>query len=266
MVTDTTFGRATEAPGGGQAARLDWTVVRRLVGAWLRDRRQFIGGKVARTCPICGHTGAMIGVGHPPRWDSRCARCGSRERHRLLWLWITADGGNRLNGKRILHFAPEKALRKALAGNPGYETCDLFQPGVTHQADITRLPMTDQSYDVIIANHVLEHIDDDCKAMRELFRVLRPGGIALLTVPLNPTRATTYEDPAITDPALRNAHFNAPDHRRYYGLDFADRLSAAGFSVETFRLPPPAEVRYGLLPMEWLYIATRPGQATPAPG
>jgi len=89
--------------------------------------------------------------------------------------------------------------------------------------------------------------------------VLRPGGVALLTVPLNPTRDATYEDPSIATPAARNAHFKAPDHRRYYGLDFADRLAAAGFSIETFRMAPPDEVRFGLLPMEWLYIATRPG-------
>jgi SAM-dependent methyltransferase len=199
----------------------------------------------------------MISVGHPPRWDARCAQCGSRERHRLLWLWANRTGVNQLDGKRILHFAPEKALRAALRNNPAYETADLRQPGVTHEVDITRLPMGDESYDVVIANHVLEHIDDDRRAMRELFRVLRAGGIALLTVPINPTRQTTYEDQTITDPVERQAHFNAPDHRRFYGLDFADRLGDVGFMVETFRLTPPEEVRYGLLPTEWLYVARR---------
>ena len=236
-----------------------WTVRRRLLKAWLHDRRQFAQERLPRLCPICGHEGVMIGVGHPPRWDARCASCGSRERHRLLWLWVTQDGGNRLAGKRILHFAPEKALRRALQGNAGYETADLYQAEVTHKVDITGLPMPDGSYDVVIANHVLEHIDDDRKAMRELLRVLRPSGMALLTVPINPSRVETYEDRRITDPARREAHFTAPDHRRYYGTDFADRLRGIGFGVETFRLTPPDEVRFGLLPTEWLTIATRPG-------
>lgn len=230
-----------------------------MVSAWLRDRHQFDGGKLSRLCPICGHQGAMISVGHPPRWDARCASCGSRERHRLLWLWATRDGGNELARKHILHFAPEKALRHALRNNPLYETADLYQTGVTHRVDVRHLPLPDATYDVVIANHVLEHIDDDRQAMAELYRVLRPKGVALLTVPINPTRATTYEDPAIIDPVRRQAHFNAPDHRRFYGLDFADRLKAVGFAVETFRVTPAEEVRFGLLPMEWLYVATRPG-------
>jgi len=264
MATDTFLDHTSSVARSARKPRFDWTIARRLAGAWLRDRHQFAGPKLARACPICLHTGVMIGVGHPPRWDARCAKCGSRERHRLLWLWVTQHGGNRLAGKRILHFAPEKALRRALGGNPQYETADLHQPGVTHQVDIARLPMQDGSYDAVIANHVLEHVDHDHLALRELFRVLRPGGVALLTVPLNPTRATTYEDPTITSAAGRNAHFNAPNHRRYYGLDFADRVAAAGFQVETFRLPPPLEVRYGLLPMEWLTIATRPASAAGA--
>jgi SAM-dependent methyltransferase len=241
--------------------RMNWTLARRLIGAWLRDRHQFTGGKLARLCLICGHHGVMISVGHPPRWDARCASCGSRERHRLLWLWVTEGGGNRLAGKHILHFAPEKALRRAFKENPGYETADLRQHGVTHQVDITCLPMADSTYDVMIANHVLEHIDDDRVAMRELFRVLRPGGIALLTVPINPTRATTYENPAIIDPVERQAHFTATDHRRFYGLDFADRLRDVGFLVATYRMTPAQEVAFGLLPMEWLYVATRPDGA-----
>ena len=167
-------------------------------------------------------------------------------------------GGNRLHGKRILHFAPEKALRRALRQNPRYETADLLQRGVTHQVDITRLPMPSESYDVVIANHVLEHIDDDRQAMRELFRMLVPGGVALLAVPINPTREATYEDASITRPLERQAHFNAPDHRRFYGLDFADRLRGVGFQVEIFRMTPAEEVTFSLLPMEWLYIATRP--------
>jgi Methyltransferase domain len=239
-------------------ASSNWTIRRRLIGAWFRDRHQFSRGRLPRLCPICNHDGVMVSVGHPARWDARCAQCGSRERHRLLWLWATERGANRLDGKRILHFAPEKSLRRALQGNPHYESADLYQRGVTHQVDITCLPMANQTYDVVIANHVLEHIDDDRQAMREMLRVLVPGGIALLTVPLNPTRNETYEDPTITDPVEREAHFNAPDHRRFYGLDFADRLRQAGFEVDTFRMTPPLEVTYGLLPMEWLYIATRP--------
>jgi SAM-dependent methyltransferase len=229
-----------------------------MIAAWLRDRHQFAASRLPRLCPICNYEGVMIDVGHPPRWNARCACCGSRERHRLLWLWATAGGINRLTGKRILHFAPEKSLRRALSGNPGYETADLAQRGVTHQVDITRLPMPSETYDIMIANHVLEHVDNDRQAMRELFRVLKPGGVALVTVPINPSRDSSYDDAAITDPADRQAHFNAPDHRRFYGLDFTCRLSDAGFHVEIFRLTPALEVRFGLLPTEWLYVATRP--------
>lgn len=112
-------------------------IARRLIGAWLREPGQFFNGKLPRLCPICSHDGIMISVGHPARWDARCAKCGSRERHRLLWLWATGAGVNRLAGKRILHFAPEKALRRVLSGNPAYETADLRQPHVRHQVDTT---------------------------------------------------------------------------------------------------------------------------------
>jgi SAM-dependent methyltransferase len=239
------------------------TRARRLVAAWLSDRRQFQGGRPPRTCPICGYHGVFISVGHPGRWDARCLNCGSRERHRLLHLWITEGGGDKLADKRILHFAPEKAFMRRMRGNRLYETADLMQSGVTHRADITDTKLPAGSYDVVLANHVLEHIPDDRAAIAELFRLLRPGGFALLTVPVNATRPTTYENPAITEAADRWAHFSAHDHVRYYGLDFADRLAEAGFAVEAFRLPPEEEVKYGLLRDEWLTIARKPaGTAT----
>jgi predicted SAM-dependent methyltransferase len=235
-----------------------WTRLRRLAGAWLNDRHQFRAPRLPRTCPICGYHGVFVSVGHPGRWDARCLNCGSRERHRLLRLWVTQDGGDRLAGKRILHFAPEKAVMRMMWGNPLYETADLLQKGVTHQVDITRVPLPDASYDVVMANHVLEHIPDDAAAMRELFRLLKPGGVALLTVPLNPVRHQTYENPAVTTPAERWAHFSAHDHVRMYGLDFADRLASVGFVVSEFRVSPQEEVRYGLLRTEWITIAAKP--------
>ncbi len=234
-----------------------WSQRRRLVTAWLHDRQQFAEPRLPRTCPICGYRGVFISVGHPPRWDARCPNCGSRERHRLLHLWITEGEGDKLTAKRILHFAPEKLMLRRMRGNPLYETADLHQPGVTHRVDITRTGLPDATYDVVIANHVLEHVDDDRQAQRELFRLLKPAGLALLTVPVNASREETYENPAITTPAERYAHFSAHDHRRYYGLDFANRLAEAGFMVETFRLSPDEEVRYGLLRDEWLYVARK---------
>jgi SAM-dependent methyltransferase len=233
-------------------------LLRRLVGAWLNDRSQFANKRIARTCPICGYRGRFISVGHPPRWDARCLNCGSRERHRLTQLWITEGGGNKLAGKRILHFAPERIWQRMMRGNPQYETADLMQAGVTHRVDITAIPLPDAGFDVVMAHHVLEHIPDDRKAMRELFRMVKPGGLGLFTVPINPTRQDTYENPAITGPAERWAHFSAEDHLRYYGLDFADRLTEAGFTVEIFRMRPEQEVVFGLLRQEWLYVAHKP--------
>lgn len=233
-------------------------MLRRLAVAWLRDRRQFREPRLPRSCPICGYHGVFIGVGHPPRWDARCLGCGSRERHRLTHLWITEGGGDRLAGKRILHFAPEKIVMRRMRGNPLYETADLHQPGVTHKVDITSVPLPDACYDVVMAHHVLEHIEDDRQAMRELFRLLKPDGVAVLSVPINASRRETYENPLVSTPAERFAHFSAEDHLRYYGLDFADRLASVGFVVETFRLPPEQEVRYGLLRDEWLTIARKP--------
>jgi predicted SAM-dependent methyltransferase len=235
-----------------------WTPVRRLAGAWLGDWRQFRNGRLTRTCPICWYRGVFISVGHPARWDARCPNCGSRERHRLLHLWITEGGGNKLAGMRILHFAPEKEFMRRMRGDVLYETADLTQRGVTHMVDITDTMLPAVRYDVVIANHVLEHIDDDRAAMRELFRLLKRGGCALVSVPVNATRHTTYEDPAISSGTERQAHFGAHDHKRYYGLDFADRLAGVGFQVETFRVSPAEEIEYGLLRDEWIYIARKP--------
>jgi SAM-dependent methyltransferase len=214
------------------------TRARRLAAAWLRDWRQFRGGRLPRTCPIRGYHGMFVSVGHPGRWDARCLNRGSRERHRLLHLWITEGGGGKLAGKRILHFAPEKAFMRRMRGDTLYETADLPQAGVTHRVDLTRTGLPDAGYDVVIANHVLEHIPDDRAAMRELFRLLKPGGYALLTVPINASRPDTYEDPSVTAAPELWAHFSAHDHLRYYGLDFSDRLVEAGFQVETFRVSP----------------------------
>jgi SAM-dependent methyltransferase len=213
---------------------------------------------MARDCPLCGYRGLFISVGNPSRWDARCPNCASRERHRLTQLWALANGGHPLADKRILHFAPEKAVRRQMRGNPLYETADLRQNGVTHQMDITAIPAEDASYEVVIAHHVLEHIDDDTRAMGEIFRILKPGGFALLSVPLNGTRERTYENPAVAGPKALHFHFGGWDHKRLYGLDFGDRLEDAGFMVETFRAPPEDEPRFSLLRDEWLYIARKP--------
>jgi hypothetical protein len=236
-----------------------WQRSRRLIGAFLRDPGQFNRRMPRRHCPICGYHGIFISVGHPPRWDARCLQCGSRERHRLTHLWVTQSGGNRLASRRILHFAPEKIVMRQMRDNPWYETADLHQPDVTHKADITRVGLPDARYDVVMVHHVLEHIDDDRQAMQELYRLLKPGGVAVLTVPINASRQETYENPAITDPADRALHFSAPDHRRYYGLDFTDRLAGVGFVTEIFRMRPDQEVYYGLLRDEWITIAHKPG-------
>lgn len=159
----------------------------------------------------------------------------SLERHRLLWLYLKSETNffTSKNNLKVLHFAPEQAFYKMFRKqqNLDYTTTDLLSPLADVKADICNLPFTDNQYDVILCNHVLEHIPDDTKAMRELFRVLKPGGMAILQIPQDLNRATTFADDSITNQKERAKIFGQYDHVRIYGRDYFDKLRNIGFTV-----------------------------------
>tara|TARA_Y100000991_G_C21864586_1_gene302411 strand:- start:28 stop:699 length:672 start_codon:yes stop_codon:yes gene_type:complete len=158
----------------------------------------------------------------------------SLERHRLLWLYLKNETSFFKAKLKVLHFAPESALMNQFKKlkNLTYDTIDLNSPIADIKADICDLPFLDNSYDFILCNHVLEHIVDDNKAIRELYRVLKKNGIGIFQVPIDYNRDTTFEDFSVTNKKERNKLFGQYDHVRIYGLDFFDRLQKAGFSVE----------------------------------
>ena len=176
----------------------------------------------------------------------------SLERHRLLWLYLKKET-NFFNKKiKVLHFAPEVAFLKKFKKlkNISYVTIDLNSHLADIKADICNLPIKSNSYDFILCNHVLEHITDDKKAMKELYRVLRKDGIGIFQVPLNMSCKKTYEDSTITDPKERNKAFGQYDHVRVYGMDFFERLKDVGFKVEkceyTLKLSEEEKIKYCL--------------------
>ena len=183
----------------------------------------------------------------------------------MLWLYLARERPDLLGeAHSLLHFAPEPGIRRRLASvrHLHYVTTDLHDPGVSVRADITALPFPDGRFDAVLCSHVLEHVPDDVRAMGELVRVLRPGGWAIVLVPLDLDRAQTLEDPAIDSPEARRVAYWQHDHVRLYGRDFGDRLGAAGFHVEVDpfvrRLGPEAIERYGLFPREDVYLCRRP--------
>ena len=157
----------------------------------------------------------------------------SLERHRMLWLYLKNETDIFTKKIRLLHFAPEPAFHKIFknCNNISYDTIDLNSPLAEIKADICDLPIENDTYDYILCNHVLEHIDDDIKAMRELYRVLKKGGIGIFQIPIDVERKNTFEDPSITSPKQRNKIFGQYDHVRIYGMDYFDRLKSVGFSV-----------------------------------
>jgi len=160
----------------------------------------------------------------------------SLERHRLLWLYLKneTDFFTNTENKKVLHFAPEQCFYKRFRTqqNIKYTTTDLLSPLADVKADICNLPFQDNSYDIIFCNHVLEHIPDDTKAMQELYRVLRPNGMAILQIPQELSRETTFEDNSITDKKERAKIFGQYDHVRVYGQDYFNKLRSIGFDVK----------------------------------
>lgn len=191
----------------------------------------------ARHCPVCNLNSRKFGsVGIVSRDDAQCLFCGAYERHRLAWLYFKRKS-NLFSGAplKMLHIAPEpvfeQLFRKQLGKN--YLTADLYNPRAMVKMDVTDIQFPDDSFDVIYCSHVLEHVQDDHKAMRELLRVLKPNGWAMLLVPIFGEH--TFEDASITTPADRARVFGQVDHVRIYGRDYIDRLRSVGFEVEEVR-------------------------------
>lgn len=202
-----------------------------------------------RLCPLCGWSGREFlrhGNGQRVRDDARCPGCGSLERHRLTYYHVMNNRVGRMDS--VLHVAPEKVIEKWLRSLSGqYLSIDLVEGKAMKAMDLTALDLPDRSQDLIWCSHVLEHIPDDAAAMREMARVLRPGGRAIIQVPI--WREKTYEDWSVTTPEGRVEHFMQRDHVRLYGMDIIDRLNAAGLQVEVIdakHLPAKAVRRYAL--------------------
>ena len=158
------------------------------------------------------------------------------------------------DGMRVLHFAPEATFHRLFSSfkDIEYWPVDLepqnYHGRVRKKVDITDITFDDNFFDLIMCTHVLEHIPDDKKAMSELYRVLKPGGLALLNVPMRNTPAT-LENPEYNTPELRLKYYGQDDHVRFYGLDYVDRLSSVGFHVHQFMLEDMDEKtlkKYGL--------------------
>ncbi|MBO5893993.1 MAG: class I SAM-dependent methyltransferase [Alistipes sp.] len=224
-----------------------------------------------KECPVCGcRRRKFLPYGYvEQRENALCPNCLALERHRLLWLWLLREsdlGRGAVALPRMLHIAPEvtlmRKIRKMYASTPDrYVTADLESPLADMHFDIQHIPLADESFDVIIANHIMEHVEDDHRAMCELYRILKKGGWGVILSPIDESRATTFEDDTITDEKERTAIFGQYDHRRIYGRDYAERLRRAGFEVEVIdykqQFSQKEQALYALSD-EKLYIVWKP--------
>lgn len=212
-------------------------------------------------CPVCGgRFKKFLPYGHNiVRKNVLCPKCLSLERHRLLWLFLKNKTNFFTEKQKVLHVAPEQCFVNRFKNlkNLDYTTADLESPIADVKLDIQTIPFKDDTFDVIICNHVLEHVEDDSRAMTEILRVLKPGGYAILHVPINYSMNDTYEDSTITNPREREKHFRQRDHHRLYGLDYPERLSKLGFKILADNyldeLDEPTKERYRLPYKELMY-------------
>jgi SAM-dependent methyltransferase len=191
-----------------------------------------------------------------------CPSCRSFERTRHIWIYL--HNNRILDGRpRFLHVAPEAGLERRFRPMLGdrYVTTDLFREDVDVRADLTATGFDDGAFDLIYCSNVLEHVDDDRRAMAELHRILTPGGLAIIQVPIR--GETTLEDPSVIDPVERARLFGQEDHVRWYGRDIAGRLREAGFHVEEIMMPdalglsPRPIRRYNIAKREPVHLCRR---------
>lgn len=202
--------------------------VLRLIGLFLKGNKY--------TCPIINKSYSKFlpyGRVHP-RPNALCPGSLSLERHRLLWLYLKAKTNFFEQPLNFLHIAPEQCFMKAFEKQhgEGYITADLESPLAKVKMDVHNIPFEANTFDAAMCNHVMEHVEDDIKAMSEIYRVLKPGGWAIMQVPFfHPIPDTTFQDKNIKDPKEREKIYGQDDHVRLYGKDYPERIRKAGFEV-----------------------------------
>jgi predicted SAM-dependent methyltransferase len=235
-------------------------------------------------CPFCGwqfrrfkpagfHYPVIIEkkvIGGHWHEDNVCPRCLSNARERLAFIFFREQTDIFERPLGILHIAPEPKLSQKLKdSHPAkYITTDLFERKVMVTSDLLSLPFADSSFDVVICNHVLEHVDDDRRAMFEIHRVLNNGGWAMLQVPLALALDRSIEDPSVRTDEDRIRLFGQADHVRLYSRsDYLARLEAQGFAVEAYscgkQIGAQRVQRHGLVAEEEIFIARRLNLAKP---
>ena len=189
----------------------------------------------------------------------------SLERHRALWIYLKENTGFFAEENKMLHLAPEYCYIKRFKSmkNLEYITGDLDSPWADHHFDVHNIPFDDNSFDVLMANHLMEHVDNDYKVLEELYRVMKPGGWGILQVPIDWKNPNTQEDRSVTDPAERERLYWQSDHLRLYGFeDYPDRLKGAGFEVEIVdmqnQLGEERYNKYCLGDERWVFVVRKP--------
>lgn len=222
------------------------------------------GNKV--TCPVCERNFSKFlsyGSDVAHRENVLCPYDLTLERHRLMWLYLKNESDFFTANLDVLHIAPEQCFyhRFRAQKNIKYLTGDLVSPLADMHFDLHQIPLEDNRFDVVFCNHVLEHVDDAMQCMKELFRVMKVGGWAIMQVPQDFSRETTYEDKSITSPEEREKHFWQKDHVRLFGKDYPEWLKEAGFEVQEFNPNTEFSVEFiernRLMKSEILYIARK---------
>lgn len=227
--------------------------------------RSLNGDKVE--CPICNFSATEFGVSpNGERENVRCPRCSSLERHRAQWISGLSGYINSkdISKKRILHFSPDFCYaRLFLKKYRNYFTAEYSSNSCSdYTLDIQDTGLQESSFDIIICNHILEHVSDDKKAINEIYRLLKPCGVAFVQVPLNIELKKTIADPSITNPEDRKKYFGQSDHLRMYGCDFPEKLSESGFQVDSVRfwesMSQENIARFSLHEKEPVFICRKP--------
>lgn len=205
-------------------------------------------------CPLCKEDHRFLATGLPPRPSAVCPSCDSLERHRLLCLYFE-QFPEIIRGRAILHFAPETAIKRFISQQqPGkYLTADLAPGRGDIVLSIENITLSDR-FDMIIVSHILEHVNDRI-ALRELYKILKPGGLVVIMVPIVEGWASTYENSDVKTEADRLRHFGQEDHVRLYGRDLRDRIREAGFDLQEFTASPADCLSMGLTPGETIFLA-----------